>query len=189
MRVTAGVAKGTRLRTASRAATRPTSDMVKEALFNALAPRLEEARVLDLFAGTGGLGIEALSRGAGAAVFVEREPRGAAMIRENLRAARLEARGEVRRANALTEVASLAARGARFDVIVLDPPYGQELAGRILRAIAAAGALAPGGPAAPGKLQPPAPTAVKGPACGPLRALDRLVAGEVCPDISAGADK
>jgi len=145
MRVTAGVAKGTRLRTAARAATRPTSDMVKEALFNALAPRLEEARVLDLFAGTGGLGIEALSRGAGAAVFVEREPRGAAMIRENLRAARLEARGEVRRANALTEVASLAAQGARFDVIVLDPPYGQELAGRTLRAIAAAGALAPGG--------------------------------------------
>jgi len=145
MRVTAGLAKGTRLKTPSRAATRPTSDMVKEAVFNALAPRLEGARVLDLFAGAGGLGIEALSRGADAAVFVERDPRSAAVIRDNLRAARLDGRGEVRRANAVTEVVSLAGEGARFDVIVLDPPYGQELVGRTLRAIAASGALAPGG--------------------------------------------
>jgi len=145
MRVTAGLAKGTRLKTASRAATRPTSDMVKEAVFNALAPRLEGARVLDLFAGAGGLGIEALSRGADTAVFVERDARSAAAIRDNLRAAQLEGHGQVRRANAVTEVASLAAAGARFDVIVLDPPYGQELAGRTLRAIAASGALAPGG--------------------------------------------
>jgi len=145
MRVTAGAAKGTRLRAGARAATRPTSDMVKEAIFNALAPRLDGARVLDLFAGTGGLGIEAVSRGAAEAVFVERDPRSAAAIRENLRAARLAERGAVRRANALTEVADLAREGARFDVIVLDPPYGQGLQARALRAVAAAGVLAPGG--------------------------------------------
>ena len=144
MRVTAGVAKGTRLRTATRAATRPTSDMVKEAVFNALTPRLEDAHVLDLFAGTGGLGIEALSRGARDAVFVERDPRSAAVIRENLRAARLDARASVRRANALTAVAALAREGARFDVVVLDPPYGQGLQARALEAVAASGVLAEG---------------------------------------------
>ena len=78
-------------------------------------------------------------------MFVERDGRSAAAIRDNLRAARLDGRGQVRRANAVTEVASLGAAGERFDVIVLDPPYGQELLERTLRAIAASGALAPDG--------------------------------------------
>ncbi len=145
MRVTAGAAKGTRLRAPERAGLRPTSDMVKEALFNALAARLPGARVLDLFAGAGGLGIEALSRGAEEAVFVERDARGAAAIRENLRAARLAGRAAVRRANALTEIAALGRAGARFDLVLLDPPYGQGLQARALRLVAAAGILAPGG--------------------------------------------
>ncbi len=144
MRVTAGAAKGTRLRTATRAATRPTSDMVKEAIFNALAPRLGGTRVLDLFAGTGGLGIEALSRGAQEAVFVERDPRSAAIIRDNLRAAGVEGLGAVRRANALTEVAALGREGVRFDIVILDPPYGQRLQVRALRALVEAGVLTPG---------------------------------------------
>jgi len=127
---------------------RPTSDRVKEALFNALAPRLRGARVLDLFAGTGALGIEALSRGAAATVFVERDPRGAALIRRNLAAARLESRGQVRRANALTEIAALGAQGAVFDVIVLDPPYGEGLPARVLRQLAASPILPPGAVAA-----------------------------------------
>ncbi len=145
MRVTSGAAKGTRLRTPGRGGVRPTSDMVKEALFNALAPRLADARVLDLFAGTGGLGIEALSRGAAQAVFVERDGHSAGMIRQNLEAARLSDRGTVRRANALTEIAALARAGTSFDLIVLDPPYGQGLAAEALHRIAAAGVLAPGG--------------------------------------------
>lgn len=144
MRITAGVAKGTRLRTPQRGI-RPTSDMVKEALFNALAARLADARVLDLFAGTGGLGIEALSRGAAEAVFVERDAHGAAAIRENLAAAQLGDRGTVRRANALTEITALARAGSRFDLIVLDPPYGQGLAVEALRRVAESDVLAPGG--------------------------------------------
>ncbi len=145
MRVTAGVAKGTRLRAPARGRIRPTSDMVKEALFNALAARVAEARVLDLFAGAGGLGIEALSRGAAEAVFVEQDAHSAAAIRDNLAAARLRDRGTVRRANALTEIADLARAGAQFDLIVLDPPYGRGLAARALRLIAASDILAPGG--------------------------------------------
>ncbi len=148
MRVTAGSAKGTRLRSAGRGDVRPTSDMVKEALFNALALRLADARVLDLFAGTGGLGIEALSRGAAEAVFVEKDARRAAVIRENLAAARLAGRGAVHRANALSEISALAGAGRRFDVIVLDPPYGHGLQEKALRLIASSDLLAPGGVAA-----------------------------------------
>ncbi len=144
MRVTAGFAKGARLRTKVRDGVRPTSGMVKEALFNSLTPRLPGARVLDLFAGTGGLGIEALSRGAAEAVFVEKDPPSCAAIRENLAAAGFRGRGTVRRANALADIAHLAASGA-FDVIVLDPPYGRGLQVRTLRLVAESGVLADGG--------------------------------------------
>lgn len=145
MRVTAGSAKGTRLRTPGRGGVRPTSDMVKEALFNALAARLPGARVLDLFAGAGGLGIEALSRGAEEAVFVEQDASSCAAIRENLAAAHLRERGTVRRANALTDIPALEQAGRRFDLIILDPPYGLRLQERTLRLIAEAAVLAPGG--------------------------------------------
>lgn len=145
MRVTAGKAKGTRLRSAHRGAVRPTSGLVKEALFNALAARLADARVLDLFAGTGGLGIEALSRGAAEAVFVEKDPRQAAMIRENLAAARVSGRAAVRRGNALSEIPALADAGRTFDLILLDPPYGHGLQAKTLRLIVASRLLAPGG--------------------------------------------
>lgn len=112
---------------------------------NILAPRLEGARVLDLFAGSGTLGIEALSRGADLAVFVERDRQAAAQIRSNLAASALEARGLVRRANALTEISVLAGAGERFDVIILDPPYGLGLLTKTVRLLKASGLLAPGG--------------------------------------------
>jgi len=144
MRVTAGTAKGTHLR-ASGAGVRPTSDRVKEALFNALAPRLAGVRVLDLFAGTGALGIEALSRGAAQAVFVERDVRAAAMIRRNLATAHFDAQGEVRRGAVPAALDGLERDGAAFDLIVLDPPYGQELPARTLRRLAASTLLAAGG--------------------------------------------
>jgi len=112
---------------------------------NILAPRLEGARVLDLFAGSGTLGIEALSRGAHLAVFVERNREAAAQIRSNLAASALETRALVRRANALTEIAVLAGAGERFDVIILDPPYGLGLLTRTVRLLEASGLLAPGG--------------------------------------------
>ena len=112
---------------------------------NILAPRLEGARVLDLFAGSGTLGIEALSRGADLAVFVERDRQAAAQIRSNLAASALEARGLVRRANALTEISVLAGAGERFDVIILDPPYGLGLLTKTVRLLKESGLLAPGG--------------------------------------------
>lgn len=144
MRITAGRAKGTHLR-APGTGVRPTSDRVKEALFNSLAPRLANARVLDLFAGTGALGIEALSRGAARAVFVERDPRAVAAIRRNLAVARLEEQGEVRRGAVPGALDGLERDGAAFDLIVLDPPYGQELPARTLRRLAASPLLAAGG--------------------------------------------
>lgn len=145
VRVTAGRAKGARLRSAGRGDVRPTSGMVKEALFNALALHLADARVLDLFAGTGGLGIEALSRGAAEAVFVEKDARRAAVIGENLAAAHMKERAQVRRANALSEIPLLAGAGRQFDLILLDPPYGHGLPEKSLRLVAASGLLAPGG--------------------------------------------
>ena len=144
MRVTSGTAKGTHLR-APGAGVRPTSDRVKEALFNALAPRLADARVLDLFAGTGALGIEALSRGAARAVFIERDPRAVGAIRRNLGAAHVGDRGEVRRGAVPAALDGLEHEGAAFDLIVLDPPYGQELPARALRRLADSPLLAPGG--------------------------------------------
>jgi len=140
MRISSGTAKGTQLRSPG-AGVRPTSDRVKEALFNALAPRLADARVLDLFAGTGALGIEALSRGAARAVFVERDPRAVAAIRRNLAAARVEDLAEVRRAAVPGALDALEREGAVFDLIVLDPPYGQDLPARTLRRLAASRAL------------------------------------------------
>lgn len=144
MRITAGTAKGTHLRTPG-AGVRPTSDRVKEALFNALAPRLTDARILDLFAGTGALGIEALSRGAAAAVFVERDARAAAAIRRNLAAAHLEEHGEVRRGTVPAALDGLERDGAAFDLILLDPPYGQALPARTLARLATSPLLAAGG--------------------------------------------
>jgi 16S rRNA (guanine(966)-N(2))-methyltransferase RsmD len=143
MRISSGRAKGTQLR-GPRGGVRPTADRVKDALFNSLAPRLAGARVLDLFAGTGGLGIEALSRGAERAVFVERDARAAAAIRANLAAAHLQGPGQVRRAGVDTEIAVLEGEGAEFDLVILDPPYGQALQARTLRRLAGSPLLAAG---------------------------------------------
>lgn len=145
MRVISGRCRGMRLRSVPGTATRPTTDRVKESLFNILAPWVPGARVLDLFAGTGALGIEALSRGAQEAVFVEREPRAAAVVRANLRHTGLESLAEVRLADAVREVQRLARQGRQFDLVFMDPPYGQGLAQAALAALGAAGLVAPDG--------------------------------------------
>ncbi len=145
MRISGGTARGKRLSAKGSGGVRPTSARVADALFNSLAGYLADARVLDLFAGTGRLGIEALSRGAREAVFVERDARNAAAIRDNLASAGIASRGAVRRGNALTAVASLAAAGRQFDLIILDPPYGRGLQRETLRRVAAATVLAEGG--------------------------------------------
>lgn len=104
--------------------TRPLADRVKETLFGILAPRLPGARLLDLFAGSGAAGIEALSRGVASAVLVERDRTAVGVIAENLRRARFAApEARVVRADVLRYLASGAAEDGPFDVVVVDPPY------------------------------------------------------------------
>jgi 16S rRNA (guanine966-N2)-methyltransferase len=122
VRVIAGTAKGRRLRAAG--VTRPTADFVKEALFSSLGPRVPCAAVLDLWAGSGSLGIEALSRGAASATFVERDPRALAAIRQNLATTGLSERARVVEGTVERFLAS--AGGDRYDVVLADPPYADD---------------------------------------------------------------
>ncbi len=122
MRIVAGSAKGTRLATVP-PGVRPLSDRAREGLFASLGDRVVGARVLDLYAGTGALGIEALSRGAEAAVFVERARTAVRAIHENLERARLAGRGTVVAAEVLAFLRRPRRPGAPFDLVLADPPY------------------------------------------------------------------
>jgi 16S rRNA (guanine(966)-N(2))-methyltransferase RsmD len=126
MRVIAGSLKGRRLKAPSWEGLRPTSDKLRETLFNVLAPRIEGARVLDAFAGTGALGIEALSRGAAWVTFVEHDRRAHALIAENLALCLATGGYAIIRAPAARAFATLPAASASFDpfdIVLLDPPY------------------------------------------------------------------
>lgn len=142
MRVISGSARGLKLTAPAGLDTRPTLDRVKEALFNILAPELRGARVLDLFAGSGALGIEALSRGGDGAVFVDSAGAARDAVKKNLAAARLEDRAEIVAGDALDYLRRC---GGKFDLIFLDPPYGGGLYEKALGLIAGRGLLAPGG--------------------------------------------
>jgi len=145
MRIVAGIARGRRLRAPKGRHVRPTADRVKEAVFSILESRESShgRSVLDLFAGAGTLGIEALSRGAAQAVFVEPAREAGDAIRENLRAAGFEA--EVLAMPADRALERLATTGRRFDRVFLDPPYGEGWIERTLVALDAAGVVLPGG--------------------------------------------
>src|SRR5215213_6124095 len=121
MRVIAGRWGGRRLQAPPGEATRPTSDRVREALFSVLGERVTGARVLDLFAGSGALGIEALSRGAAEATFVDAAPAALKALRANLEA--LGADAEIRRQDALRFLAGASAAARQYDLVLLDPPY------------------------------------------------------------------
>src|SRR3990170_4138560 len=121
MRIIAGSLKGRRL-AAVKGKIRPTSDKVREAIFSILGPAVVEARVLDLFAGTGALGLEALSRGAETAVFVEEHPASLAVLRRNVESLGLSDRVEVLPLPVNAGLKKLAARRAAFDLTFLDPP-------------------------------------------------------------------
>jgi len=135
MRVIAGEAKGRRLVAPKGLGTRPTADRVREALFGIVAPRIAGARVLDLFAGSGAVGIEALSRGAARAVFVERDRAALAALRQNLARLGFEPRARVIARDAQAALRDLARAGARFELVFLDPPYAGDLALRTLAAL------------------------------------------------------
>ena len=121
MRIIAGALKGRRIDAPDWPGLRPTSDRLRETLFNVLAPRIEGARFLDAYAGTGAVGIEALSRGAAHVTFVERDPRAVRLVEQNLARCGVKDRYAIIRAGFTTAAAGLA---EAFDIIFLDPPYG-----------------------------------------------------------------
>ena len=122
MRVITGKARGIQLKTPDGMLTRPTADRVKEALFSIIQFEIPASRVLDLFGGTGQLGIEALSRGASNAVFVDEREDACKLIRENLKRTKLESSAKVIRADYLTYLKNCK---ETFDIILLDPPYAE----------------------------------------------------------------
>ena len=127
MRVIAGSARHLILKTVEGMDTRPTTDRIKETLFNMLQYQLAGCSFLDLFAGSGAIGIEALSRGASMAVFVEDAPRALACIRENLETTHLKDRALVLAMDVMGALKRLEADGKAFDLIFMDPPYDQQL--------------------------------------------------------------
>jgi 16S rRNA (guanine966-N2)-methyltransferase len=131
MRIIGGTAAGRILKVPKGYALRPTPDLVRQALFNSLGERVVGARVLELFAGTGALSLECLSRGAAHAVCIEKTERHAAFLRSNLVAAQLDATSlEVRVQDAFAAIGQLAVVGSQFDLILADPPYGEKNVGR-----------------------------------------------------------
>lgn len=139
MRVITGTARGRRLKTPENYDIRPTTDNVKESLFNILQFDIEGRRVLDLFAGTGQLGIECLSRGAASATFVDKDRKAVAIVKDNLKTCGLK--GTVVQGDAL----SFLAEGRRFDLIFIDPPYDSGLYLPVLERINSVDILSDGG--------------------------------------------
>jgi 16S rRNA (guanine966-N2)-methyltransferase len=133
MRIIAGAYKGRRLKAPTWSGLRPTSDKLRETLFNILAPRIDGARVLDVFAGTGAVGLESLSRGAESVVFVEHDRRAAALIMSNAALCGAENRCAIIRDRA-EHVLQQPLAQAPFDVVVLDPPYDFEPLSDVLEA-------------------------------------------------------
>ncbi len=142
MRVVSGTARGRRLKELQGNDTRPTTDKVKESMFNILQFDIEGRRVLDLFAGTGQLGIEALSRGAEHATFVEQRKDGVKLIRENLELCGFEKDAKVVTGEALSFLGSVR---EKYDLVFLDPPYESDLLEKTVAHIARYDLLAPHG--------------------------------------------
>lgn len=145
MRIIGGRCKGRVLSSFKGRSVRPTSDKVREAVFNILPRDFPFKRVLDLFAGTGALGIEALSRGAAEAVFIDSDPAAVELVRKNLASCGLLVAATVLRRDAPGAIRLLSKRGEGFDLIFIDPPYASALAEETLKGIDASGLLNEGG--------------------------------------------
>ncbi len=145
MRVISGSKKGLKLESLDGLDTRPTLDRVKESIFSMIFDMPYGAKVLDLFAGSGGMGIEALSRGSESAVFVDNNSKACAVIRNNIKKAGFDEKSQVLCAESFRYLEEASAKGKAFDIIFLDPPYALGLLDSTLAKICEAGILADGG--------------------------------------------
>lgn len=135
MRVVSGNLKGKTVKAVPGSSTRPTTDKVKEAIFNIIGPYFKGGLGLDLFAGSGGLGIEALSRGADNVIFVDKDGKAIQTIRENIENCQLEERSEIYRNDAERALKAILKRELTFDFIFLDPPYKKQQLVKLLEII------------------------------------------------------
>ncbi len=144
MRVISGSAKGRPLKAVPGNGTRPTTDKVKEAMFSIIGPYFDGGQVLDLFAGTGGLGIEALSRGMEHGVFIDMEYKSIEVIKSNVQSARLTEQAEIYRNEAGRALKVLQKRESIFDLVFLDPPYRMKNGIELMQEMHERGLLNPG---------------------------------------------
>lgn len=145
MRVISGSARGRKLKAPEGLTTRPTTDRIKESLFNIIAPDLFECRFLDLFSGSGSMGIEAVSRGAQKAVLVDSDRNSINVIRDNVTATGFQGKTEIMGCDVSSAIATLGNRKEKFDIIFMDPPYNKGLIDKTLRLIVKANLLADNG--------------------------------------------
>lgn len=137
--------KSRQIKTSRGEGLRPTSDRVRESLFSVVGESVEDCCVLDLFAGAGSLGIEAVSRGASHVTFVDNSRQVVRILKENIERLNIKDRTTVKKGDALKVLKSLSARRARFSVVFLDPPYSKGLAQKAMKALASGGLLADSG--------------------------------------------
>lgn len=145
MRIIAGDLKGRKLKAVPGKTTRPTADKIKESLFQVIGPFFNGGIFLDLFAGSGSLGIEALSRGMEQGIFVDRHPKAVHIIKENIKQLHLEERTEIFRADAFRALKACNNRKLQFDLIFLDPPYQKMSYERLLEEIGTYSLIKPSG--------------------------------------------
>lgn len=135
MRVISGKCRGTHLVAPEGDNTRPTTDRIKETLFNMIAFDIPESNFLDLFSGSGGIGIESLSRGASKAAFVEKDSNALNCIKQNLMKTKLQDYAIIYSEDSLTALQKLSRKGEKFDIIFMDPPYAMEGVANLLQVI------------------------------------------------------
>ena len=143
MRVIGGKYRGRILRAPHGREVRPTSDRLRETLFNIIAPHIEGSRFLDICAGSGAIGIEALSRGAASATFIDSSRRACAVIESNLASLSITSNATIINKDAVAAFKRLSGDEAKFDIIFFDPPYASEIYSQVMRGIAAGQLLAP----------------------------------------------
>ena len=143
VRIIGGIYRGRRLRAVEGLSVRPTSDRLRETLFNVLAPRIGGSRFLDVCAGSGAVGLEALSRGASEATFIDNSRRACSVIEANIQALAVKREATVINRDAVAALKRLAEESKQFDIAFLDPPYASEIYTPVMHRLATAGLLSP----------------------------------------------